>query len=92
VVGGDGAFIFVGSGQSWTRTQLIPTDRAADTIGIAVSVSGNAALVGAGGTPPAGYVFVRGGTDGAATDVMDAPRPRQSVGLVGLLAGFSSCI
>jgi hypothetical protein len=75
VVGGDGAFIFVGSGQSWTRTQLIPTDRAADTIGIAVAVSGNTALVGAGGTPPAGYVFVRSGTDGAAVDGMDMSHP-----------------
>jgi hypothetical protein len=60
VVGGEGAAVYVGSGGTWRRqAQLRPTDRPPTAIGSTVAVQGNTALIGATGTPPAGYVFVR---------------------------------
>lgn len=74
VVGGDGAVVFVDSGGTWSApVPLVPTDQPTNGIGIAVAVQANTAIAGATGTtPPAGYVFVRSGTDGAAAEA--APR------------------
>jgi hypothetical protein len=85
--GGSGAaYLFTGSGTSWTQsTELSPSDGAnGDFFGYSVALSGSTAVVGAyekrGTTGPgAGYIFTNDGASWSQSEVF-APTAGQSFG------------
>lgn len=86
------AYVFTGSGTSWTQqAKLTPSDGAnGDFFGYSVALDGNTAFVGAyekAGTSGAAYVFTGSGPSWAQGPELTPPSPGQSFGYSVAVSG-----